>query len=202
MYLLGDLFYVLTHHPDTGRPAADAKALGTATAAGLIAELMISGHVALEGTHLNTMYSALPADTLGHRLYERFAREPEGTAADWLERLSADAVHDVAGRLLNMGLLYPTTIRAFLRAPQAVLAPADPNLWEGAFAHLRVHLLALTNPDQAFTAAAALLHVSGTGGLITSGLPGPSRAHLGTVAPTLAPQLYAVVAAAAKACKD
>lgn len=203
VFLLADLYYILTHHPISGKPAADPKPLAVATAAALLGELVITEAAMLREDHLTHLWSSRqPADGLDHILYERLCREPRATPQEWIIRLSEQAVAQVGERLMRMGMVYPATVKPWFGQPVTSLSPANPEQWEGALAHLRVHMFNLTHPDPAFTAAAALLHATGTAGPLLTGMPRVCREHLGTMAGTLTPALYQIIAAAGRVSRD
>jgi hypothetical protein len=99
--LLADDFFRLAHYDVTGRPLLHPVALSTGLAAALLAELVWTGHVAIEAGHVFSRPGA-PPDPLSARVLMLFTRENQPLRT-WLEFLAQGAVVEVASRLERAG---------------------------------------------------------------------------------------------------
>ena len=97
----------VAHHDQNGRGRLHPRALGVGVAAGLLGELMLSGHVELVGgfvTAANLPHR--PDDALAHMTLGRLLAEPEvRDVRAWLRFLGEGACDAVAGRLVLDGRL-------------------------------------------------------------------------------------------------
>jgi len=113
-------------HDERGRSRLHARATGIALAAGVLAELILSGHVTIRDSRvsarpLNRVGEAFPdsragligpdrypppADSVGHAVYEQIAHEPQAhQVRTWLGGLAPTITEAVAGRLTRLGLV-------------------------------------------------------------------------------------------------
>jgi hypothetical protein len=104
---VADDLYLLAHHEITGKPHIAPRAVGLGLAGGLLAELMLDGHVALlHGGDMVAGNRAQPRDALARRLHELVAGEREQHPVRvWLAYLGRTASRDVAARLEGSGYL-------------------------------------------------------------------------------------------------
>jgi len=101
----GDL-YLMGHHEITGKPHVQPRALGLGLAGGLLAELMLAGHIGLWQEKVVAASRAVPGDELTGHLLGLLASERERRPIrDWLVFLGRTAAGDVARRLEGAGYL-------------------------------------------------------------------------------------------------
>lgn len=126
-WLISDDFFRLAHNDSSGRPLLHPVALGTGLAAGLLADLVWSGHVDIHDGEVWLTPRAglpLPADRVSVKVHQMllYERHPLPT---WLEFLATAAVGEVAARLVAAGQLRRVRTRRGLR-PAATYVPTDP----------------------------------------------------------------------------
>jgi hypothetical protein len=104
---VADDLYLMGHSDVTGKPYVQPRALGLGLAGGLLAELMLTGHVGLRQEELVTVVSrAAPGDELtGHVLGLLAGERERRQVRDWLVFLGRTAAGDVARRLEGAGYL-------------------------------------------------------------------------------------------------
>jgi len=113
---LGDVFYLVGHDVDTGRPRVDAASLSLGLSAAVLLELVAAQHVVVAGEVLFPIRWHEPSEALGRTVWERLAiahtrREGPGSVADWIRFLALDAVEDVRTRLVTEGWLVASRVR-------------------------------------------------------------------------------------------
>src|SRR5262245_39086723 len=91
-----DLFFI-AHDARTGRPRPHPHVLGVALAAGLLGEMVLSGHLFVEDTGLvANRVAGLPDDPLAHRMLEEIHRSAQHRDVGvWLQYFGLRAVQDV-----------------------------------------------------------------------------------------------------------
>jgi len=120
---LGDVFYLVGHDVDTGRPWVDAASLSLGLSAAVLLELVTAQHVVVAGELLFPIRWHAPSDVLGRTVWERLAiahtrREGPGSVADWVRFLALDAVEDVRARLVAEGWLVQSQVRRLVGGPR------------------------------------------------------------------------------------
>jgi Golgi phosphoprotein 3 (GPP34) len=127
---VADDLYLVAHHEISGRPYVQPRPLGLGLAGGLVAELMLAGHVTLRHGELAGTGRAAPGDGVTGPLLTVLAGERERRPVrDWLLFAARTAAGDVARRLADAGYLW----RAGGRWRGRRWVPADP---DNAFAPL------------------------------------------------------------------
>jgi Golgi phosphoprotein 3 (GPP34) len=104
---VADDLWLLAHHEITGKPYVAPRAVGLGLAGGLLAELVLDGHVGLwRGGPVVADTRAQPRDALARRVHDLVAGEREQRPVrDWLAYLGRTASRDVATRLEGCGYL-------------------------------------------------------------------------------------------------
>jgi hypothetical protein len=101
---VADDVYLLAHHDITGKPLLQPRALGLGVAAGLLAELMLAGALALRRDRLTLNQAAPIEDGLAQRLLGQLATEREAhPVGEWLLFIARTADGEVAARLAAAG---------------------------------------------------------------------------------------------------
>ena len=124
---LADEVWWVAHSDQSGRGRLHPRALGVGVAAGLLGELMLSGHADITGgvvVAANLPYR--PDDALAHTTLGRLLAEPGvRDVHTWLRFLGEDACDAVAGRLVLDGRLVKH--RPTWRRRAALYEPVDAN---------------------------------------------------------------------------
>lgn len=151
--LVADDLYLLGHDDRNGRPLLQPRALGTGLAGALLAELMLTGCIALRHDAAVVITRSTPAVAVQQQaLLRQIAGEPgPAPAASWLRFWAATAARDVAGRLEQAGYLRPACSRVPWRRGRWV--PLDP---DAAFAPV-LRVRSALDPAQPLTAHTAAL---------------------------------------------
>jgi hypothetical protein len=153
---VADDLYLMGHHEITGKPYVQPRALGLGLAGGLLAELMLAGHIGLWREELVPASRAVPDDELTGHLLGLLAGEQEPRPVrDWLVFLGRTAAGDVAHRLAGAGYL----IQAGGRWRGRRWVPVDP---DSAFAPI-LRVTATMDCSRPLTAYNAVL-----AGLVTA----------------------------------
>ncbi|HEV2376184.1 MAG TPA: GPP34 family phosphoprotein [Streptosporangiaceae bacterium] len=148
--LLADDLYLVAHHEVSGKPYVQPRALGLGLAGGLLAELVLAGHVGVWRDEVVVAGHVPSEEGLAGRLISLVASEHERhPVRDWLLFLSPTVGTDVAKRLEHAGYLR----RAGSRWHRERWAPMDPD-W--AFAPL-LRVWAALDPTRPLTARGAAL---------------------------------------------
>jgi len=187
----GDL-WLLAHDDVTGRPFLQPRALGLGLAGALLAELVLSGHLAVRAGEFGIAGAAPPGDVLARQVLGVLAGERDRhPLADWLTFLAGTAPGQVALRLARAGYL----TRAVSRRPwrDGRWVPSDP---DAAFAPV-IRVVAVLDPARRPAAAdvtlAGLAAACGLGPrLLAYGPPG-GRARLDAAVGRLHPDLGEVI---------
>ena len=126
---VADDFYLVAHEERSGRCLVPSRVVGAGLAAGLVAELLLSGHLqVIEGRVFPVPVESLPGDPVGRGLLDAVYGSRSGRGvADWLTHLSVDAVSDVRSRLVLDGGLARTAVRGLLGRRRTVFLSTDPN---------------------------------------------------------------------------
>src|SRR5215472_4482054 len=112
------------HHEITGKPYVQPRAQGLGLAGGLLAELMLAGHIGLWHEGVVAVGRTAPEDALADRLLGLMANERERhPVRDWLVFLGRTAAEDVARRLEGAG--YLTRVGGRWRSRRWVPVDAD-----------------------------------------------------------------------------
>jgi len=104
---VADDLWLLAHDDVTGRAFVQPRPLGLGLAAGLLAELVLTGSLSLAGEQFRVTAGRWPpADDLAARVLGLVAGEREQhPVRDWLAYLARTAPEDVAARLAACGYL-------------------------------------------------------------------------------------------------
>ncbi|MBV9450349.1 MAG: GPP34 family phosphoprotein [Streptosporangiaceae bacterium] len=161
---VGDDLYLVAHDDVTGRRQLPRRQLGLGLAAGLLAELMLSGSICIRHGHVTVAAGARrpdPGDPLAGRVRALIAAEPDPyPVRDWLRLLARTAADDIAARLAQAG--YLTRARSVVPWRPARYVPADSDWAFAAIARVRAAL----NPGRPFAAREVTL----AGLVVASGL--------------------------------
>jgi hypothetical protein len=141
--LVYDAFLITAHH-DFHKPAVAPRVSGLGIGAALLAELVLSGRLAVhahEGRDLvfPEQRGQPPQDSLGLWLIELVRAEPDRLAVpEWLEYLAiADVQTKTAEHMVVAGLLMREERR---QRPQILYDAADPLVAQAPLARMRRHL--------------------------------------------------------------
>ena len=130
--LFSDDFFRLCHNDLSGKPLLHPIALSTGLAAGLLADLVWSGHVHIRGSDvwLVSQGQPPPLDRVSSKVFQMLLQERHPLPT-WLEFLATGAVGEVADRLVTAGHLQKVHGRRGLRStvtymPTNVLEASRP----------------------------------------------------------------------------
>jgi hypothetical protein len=102
--LVADDLYLMAHHDVTGKPLVHPRALGTAVAGGLLAELMMGGCIGLRDDGTVAAGRTWPGDDLARQVRDQVAAEQDPhPVREWLLFLARTAAEEVARRLERSG---------------------------------------------------------------------------------------------------
>jgi Golgi phosphoprotein 3 (GPP34) len=122
---VADDLWLMAHHETSGKPFLQPRPLGIGVAGGLLAELMLTGHVIVGFDRAVVARPARPGDGLARLVHERIAGEPGRLPLpEWLLFLARTAAVDVALRLEGAGYLVRAGRRAW-GGPRWVPTDAD-----------------------------------------------------------------------------
>jgi hypothetical protein len=103
---VADDIYVMAHHDISGKPYVQPRALGLGLAGGLLAELMLGGHIGLWHEEVVAASRTVPGEGVTSHLLGLLASERERhPPRDWLLFAARTAAEDVARRLEHAGYL-------------------------------------------------------------------------------------------------
>lgn len=106
MNRLADDLYLIAHDDRTGRARVAPVVAGLAAAAGLLGELVLSGHLRMLDGCVFPLAALPPEDWLGRAVLGMVADpRQEREVGAWLRFLAAEAVGDVRNRLVREGVL-------------------------------------------------------------------------------------------------
>lgn len=148
--LVYDALLITSHH-DFYKPAVAPRVAELGLGAALVAELVLSGHVAVrteEGSRLapRDIGVAPPSDSLGLWLTELVRAEPEPLPVpEWLEFLAvSDLYSRTADHMVTTGLMRRTERRSrWRKASQVAYEPVDALIAQAPLARIRRHLTAM-----------------------------------------------------------
>jgi hypothetical protein len=133
MSLIED-FYLLAHD-NVGRPRLHARAAAIGLAAGVVAELILTGHATIQqrrltvpqppGAEEGTWRYAPPHDPLLQTVWDQICREPVHQVRTWLGVLAPTITEAVAARLTDAGLVRPVEVGRLRRTTR--YQPIDPD---------------------------------------------------------------------------
>jgi hypothetical protein len=106
--LLAEAFFLVAHEDTSGRPRLHSRAVGLGLGSALLAELLLSGHVAWSDGRVvahRMAHQRPPGDVLLHVVVDRIVAEPAQPLRTWLAALAADAVGQVAVHLTRGGVI-------------------------------------------------------------------------------------------------
>jgi hypothetical protein len=173
--LLADEVYLTCHDDRSGRVRGAAGVAGLAVAAGLLGEVILSGHVTI---YQDGLYVIPTPQTLSDCLAREILRVVGDPRQDrdvrlWLRFVAHDAVHDVRDRLVTAGILTRVRGRG-LRGRRWEYPPVHSNTaaWPGMRISRRLSLgEALTVRD---TVLVSVIAATGLLGLIVRDEPDPA----------------------------
>ena len=135
MSLVANDFYVICFEEQTGRSRVSDAVAALGLSGGLLAELVLGGHLVV---HDAALYVAAGTTPPGDRLLGEILRvicrqQPGQPVETWLRFLAADAVCDVRHRMTSSGLLARRRPRRLLMPARDRYLPTDPNAaaWPG-----------------------------------------------------------------------
>jgi hypothetical protein len=135
MLWLADELWLVTHDDDSGSPRLHSAGLGMGLAGGLLAELVLAGHLDVEDGRVY-LVDQRPADNaLGFEVLEQIRAEPQHPAPTWLAFLARTAEDRVAQRMVRNGFLRQPDRRGWRGS--AGYRPADVHTaaWPAARLH-------------------------------------------------------------------
>lgn len=142
---LSNEFFLLVHD-ERGKSRLPARAIGIALAAGVLAELILTGHVHVQDRRVvarpgvpgswpatggppgNAVVSRYPPpeDSVAHAVFEQIIHEPQAhQVRTWLVVLAPTITDAVAGRLMRLGLVRSEPVGRLRRGVRYV--PTDIN---------------------------------------------------------------------------
>ncbi|WP_158562931.1 GOLPH3/VPS74 family protein, partial [Marinitenerispora sediminis] len=163
--VLAEDLLVLAYHPGTGRPLADGTRLNAGLAGALLAELYLTGRIAIERDRVRAVDGpAAPGHTAGGHseldlLVARIARQRRaGTLKSWVARAQSvrlrSAVRDTA---VERGLLTLERVSVLTVFTRSDYRPADPAARSALLDGLRAVLMGERAPDPRSAALLALV---------------------------------------------
>jgi len=123
-----DDFYLIAHDERSGRCRVSPRRAGVAAAAGLLAELMMAGHLRAVGRRVFPCpRDEPPADPLLRDVLESVYRARSGLEVEhWLVALRPHALRDVRDRLVASGVLTEVVTRRWFGPRRSTFVPTDP----------------------------------------------------------------------------
>jgi hypothetical protein len=142
---------LITSHHDFYKPAVAPRVAELGLGTALIAELVLSGHLAVwsnDGSRLapRDIGVAPPSDSLGLWLTELVRAEPEALPVpEWLEYLAvSDLYSKTADHMVTTGLMKRTERRSrWRKSTQVAYEPVDALIAQAPLARIRRHLTAM-----------------------------------------------------------
>jgi hypothetical protein len=126
--MIGDETYLLTHDDRTGGLKVPPSRASVGLAAGLLAELVMSGHLVIRDSRLHAVAAgAPPPDRLQRAVLTAVLSQPVHPVRTWLRFLADDAVEDVRDRLLDAGVLMRTRRTSLVRGRRVEYPPVSSN---------------------------------------------------------------------------
>jgi len=126
---VADDFYLVAHEERSGRCLVPQRVASLGLAAGLLAELVLSGHVqVINGRVFHRHAPAPPQDRVSRELLALVFETGAGAGVgNWLDLLTSNAVRNVRYRLTLAGSLTEVQIPRMLRRRRRAHLPTDPN---------------------------------------------------------------------------
>lgn len=130
---LADDFYCLTLDEHTGMSRLAPRVTGVGLASAILAELLIAGHVVIEGGEIMALHVQPPQDELAGNVHTLMLNRPQHRDPGvWIGFLARDAFIEIGNRLVRRGVL--TAIRKRrLTGSRIVYEPLDRSslAWPG-----------------------------------------------------------------------
>jgi hypothetical protein len=147
--------FLIAHDERSGRCRVSVRAVGLGLAAGVLAELVLTGHAGVCQGRLVPGPAPLPPEDgmLAEVRGLVDLRRHDGVLAEWLRFLAVEAADDVRHRLVADGVLTAVSARRVVRR-RVVQVPADPNQAVWPAIRLAKHLsagLSLSLADRVLT---------------------------------------------------
>jgi hypothetical protein len=188
-------YFFISHDDHTGRSRLATPVISLGLAASLLSELVISQHLTVYDKDLYPIEAEPPEDPLLHAMVDLVAGRPQDRDLGvWLNFFAAEAIEDVAERLVKYGLMTRAHRRG-LRGARVEYRPVD--ITAAARPAIRLARL-LTSGDGVTLPDAALTAVISATGLLghvlwDGDLHRPGYAHVNSLLATLPPPLGALV---------
>jgi hypothetical protein len=191
--LLADDLWLLAHHDVTGRPFLQPRALGLGLAGALLAELVLSGRIAVRAGLVAVRDQTPARQELADAVVGLLLSEPGPLPVrDWLTVLAATTARAVPARLAAAGYLTRVSTRRPWRADR--WQPVDADC---AFAPL-FRIRAVLDPGRTATVPgitlAGLALACGLGPRLLPYGPSGARRHLDEAIRRVAPDLRELIA--------
>lgn len=154
--LLADQLFFLAYEDLTGRSRLHPRAIGLGLAAGLLAELLLAGRIAVFQGGVYVVNREPPGDALAHDVLDLLLAQGPHDLRTWLAFLGRDAADRVGGRLARAGALTEARRRG-LRRTRTVYLPSSDERRRNAGAWQPVRLAELLVRRQPLTAPDAVL---------------------------------------------
>ena len=129
-------FYLLAHD-ERGKPRLHTRATAIGLAAGVLAELLLTGHITVADTYVTPAVASVdgagrprqyspPPDPLGHTVYDQICHEPRRhPVRTWLSVLAPTITESVAVRLDRIGVLHVVEVGRIRKTTRH--QPVDPD---------------------------------------------------------------------------
>lgn len=121
--------YYAAMHDENGTPRAHRQSVAYGTAAALLTELLITGHIKFGGGDLAIFDQPDPPDRLARHTFDTLCLSPPQPLKQWIRQLSYTAPLMTATRLMYQDLVYmpggDPYVKIGDRIPE-VFVPADP----------------------------------------------------------------------------
>ncbi|MDG4832996.1 GPP34 family phosphoprotein [Solwaraspora sp. WMMD1047] len=200
---MADQFYLLGHDDRTGRARLASRVCGLGLGAALLAELVYSRHLWVQGGRLRLLRRPVPVDALAHTVLDQLAAQPERTdVRTWVRFFAGNTTDLVAERLWRTGYLRPRTMRRRLISTSVVYVPTDTNRAAMPWALLSMKLRCRASLAQDEVFLAGLCAATGLDRFLLDGLPAGSRSYFEQAVGAVWQPAYELVAAARTAVGD
>jgi Golgi phosphoprotein 3 (GPP34) len=156
---LADDLFLICHNERSGRCRVTQRSAGIGLAAGMLAELVLGGHLAVrDGRLCPGPATSGPTDRMLQDVLASMSLTamgpPRRDVATWLKFLAIEAVEDVRHRLIGEGAMAQVAARTLGRGRRTVYVPTDPNAAVWPAIRLAKHLsqgLPMTVEDKVLT---------------------------------------------------
>jgi hypothetical protein len=191
--LLGDEFWLISHHEHTGKPRLSARVLGLGLAGALLGELVYYRSVTVQNGYVHVVTRTPPPDALAHSLLDQVAAEVHPyTLRTWLVYFSRNATELVAERMWRAGGLRQETSRKLLKQVVTYL-PVDPARAAWSMARLSTTLRRQAPMEHADAFMAGLALATGLDQVMLDGAGAGPHQYLSHVVAGLAAPLHQLV---------